>query len=519
LAVSPILPVLTPEQSNSWDELAVAAGIDRATLMECAGRATAVILADRYAHLLRAGVLVAAGPGNNGGDGWVIARALHRVDIPVWVTSTGSASELCQRMAQLARGEGVREVAPDGPWPNVGLAVDALLGTGSSGVPRPPVGALVDRILDMEIPVLAVDGPTGVDLMSGVVHGGTRADVSVTFGGFRRGHLLARDEVGSIVVVDIGHPLPATEWPRFVTDQQAVEWQRRLRARDHKGDRGRVVIVGGAMGMSGALRMAARAAFAAGAGLVHAVAPPDTVAALVQTEPDVQTFAHPFETAPNKGLLELVERADAVAIGPGLGRDAGRREFVAALAGVSRTAVLDADALVVFAGAVTELARLGRSRSLVLTPHPGEFRTLFPELASIRELDPWAAAASAAKTVHATVLLKGVPTVIAPVDGPLLTVAAGNPGLATGGSGDVLAGLIATALAQGLDPSAAAGLGSQALGRAADIAARRFTARSLRPMDVVNAIPELWREWEILREARPMLRPPALYELHRPQTT
>jgi ADP-dependent NAD(P)H-hydrate dehydratase / NAD(P)H-hydrate epimerase len=137
--MSPTIPVLTPEQSNHWDELAVAAGIDRATLMECAGRATTVVLADRYAHLLRPGVLVAAGPGNNGGDGWVIARALHRADIPVWVTSVGTASELCTRMARLARNEGVREVAPDGPWPTVGLTVDALLGTGSSGMPRPPL--------------------------------------------------------------------------------------------------------------------------------------------------------------------------------------------------------------------------------------------------------------------------------------------------------------------------------------------------------------------------------------------
>jgi hydroxyethylthiazole kinase-like uncharacterized protein yjeF len=168
---------------------------------------------------------------------------------------------------------------------------------------------------------------------------------------------------------------------------------------------------------------------------------------------------------------------------------------------------------------VPELARLGQSRPLVLTPHPGEFRTLFPALASVRELDPWTAAATAAETAHATVLLKGVPTVIATVEGSLLTVAAGNPGLATGGSGDVLAGLIATGLAQGLDPAAAAGLGSQALGRAADIGARRQTARSLRPMDVVSALPDLWREWEVLRMARPVPRPPILYELFRPQAT
>jgi ADP-dependent NAD(P)H-hydrate dehydratase / NAD(P)H-hydrate epimerase len=513
-----MIPVLTPDQSKAWDEVAVNAGIELATLMESAGRAVAAVLSERYAHLLRTGVLVAAGPGNNGGDGWVIARALHRADVPVWVTSSEPGSQLRERMARLARAEGVREVAPDGPWPSVGLIVDALLGTGAAGAPRPAIAALVARIHDLEVPIVAVDGPTGVDLLTGVVHGATRADVSVTFGGVRRGHLLARDEVGTVVVVDIGHPPPNPAWPIVVTDLQAVEWLRRLRARDHKGDRGRVVIVGGAAGMTGALRMAARAAFAAGAGLVHAVAPPETVAALLQAEPDLQTFSHPFDQPPTRALLDLVAGADALAIGPGLGREPSRRGLVTAVVEAARTAVLDADALVLFAGGMAELAALSRGRPVVLTPHPGEFRSLFPELASVRELDPWAAVTRATETSGATVLLKGVPTVIASASGPLLTVAAGNPGLATGGSGDVLAGLVSTGLAQGLEPIAAAGLGAQALGRAADLGARRHTARGLRPMDVVNALPDLWREWELLRVARPAPRLPTLFELPRPQT-
>src|SRR4051794_41651635 len=126
------IPVLSPEQSNTWDDLAVSAGIDRVTLMESAGRATAAVLGERFAHLLHGGVLVAAGPGNNGGDGWVLARALHRLEVPVWVAPSPPASELCKTMAHLARAEGVREVSPDGPWPSVALAVDALLGTGAS---------------------------------------------------------------------------------------------------------------------------------------------------------------------------------------------------------------------------------------------------------------------------------------------------------------------------------------------------------------------------------------------------
>ena len=512
------IPVLTPEQSNTWDRLAVSAGVELATLMENAGRAAAVVIANRYPQLLRSGVLVAAGPGNNGGDGWVVARALHRVDVPVWVTSTGKGSELRERMAALARAEGVREVAPDGPWPSLGLAVDALLGTGAAGAPRPDVAALLARLLDLEIPVAAVDGPTGVDLLSGNVHGATRADLTVTFSGFRRGHLLARDEVGDIVIVDIGHPHPDPGWPAVVTDIQAAHWLRRLKARDHKGERGRVVVVGGDSGMSGALRMAARSAFAAGAGLVHAVAPPETIAALIQAEPDLQTLAHPFEKPPTSKLLDLISRAQAVVIGPGLGRDAGRRSLITALIEAARSVVLDADALVAFAGVAAQLAPLAANRPTVLTPHPGEFRALFPALAAKRELDPWTAADAASDESGATVLLKGVPTVVASKATRALTVVAGNPGLATGGSGDVLSGLVGANLASGLEPQIAAALGAQILGRAADLAARRHTARSLRPMDVVQALPDLWRELETLRNA-PAPRPPVMLELPRPQTT
>jgi NAD(P)H-hydrate epimerase len=264
--------------------------------------------------------------------------------------------------------------------------------------------------------------------------------------------------------------------------------------------------------------MAARAAFAAGAGLVHAVAPPDTIAALMQAEPDLQTFAQRFDQ-PSSELLDLIARADAVIIGPGLGREPGRRAFIAALAETARAVVLDADALVAFSGAAAELAPLATARAMVLTPHPGEFRALFPSLAAKRELDPWAAASAATEETGATVLLKGVPTVVASGRKRLLTVVAGNPGLATGGSGDVLSGLVGANLAGGMEPDVSAALGAQMLGRAADFAARRRTARSLRPMDVVQALPDLWREWEALRTAPPAPRPPIMLELPRPQTT
>jgi NAD(P)H-hydrate epimerase len=514
-----IIPVLTPEQSAEWDRRAEAAGISLVTLMDAAGRAAAAVLTTRLPERLAAGVLVAAGPGNNGGDGWVIARALHRVDVPVFVAPAGEqGSPLNRLMAALAQSEGVRVVEPDGPWPSVGIAVDALLGTGARGVLRPPIVTLVERLNDLSVPLVAVDGPTGLDLATGTTHGAAvLARLSITFGGFRRGHLLARDECGDVVVVDIGHPPPDPAWPTFVADADAARVQERFGAREHKGTRGRVTVIGGAPGMSGALRLAARASFGAGAGLVHAVAPAATIEALITAEPDLQTLPHEFTVPLAPGLADLLDRSDVVVLGPGLGRGEGRLGFITEVVRRSRNAVLDADALNAFTGSQEGLRELSQGRMIVLTPHLGEFRRLFPDHADGAECDPWSAAVRASADSGCTVLLKGVPTVVASPVSPPLSIAAGNPGLATGGSGDVLSGLLGTLLIQLQHPAAAAALAAQALGRAADLAARRVTARGMRPMDVVAALPDLWRSWEALRLVRTPARPPILLELEAPQ--
>lgn len=513
------IPVLSPEQSSDWDRRAESAGIALATLMDAAGRAAAEVIAARLPERLAGGVLVATGPGNNGGDGWVIARVLHRLDVPVFVTAVpGDPSPLNRQMATLARSEGVRTVEPDGPWPTVTLAIDALLGTGARGALRPPVQALVDRLNDLALPIVAIDGPTGVDLQSGVTHGASvQASLCITFGGLRRGHLIARDECGAVVVVDIGHPAADAGWPVLLTDHAAAELQGRFGAREHKGTRGRIVVIGGDDGMSGALRLAARAAFGTGAGLVHAVAPGKTIDVLAAAEPDLQTLRHDFTLPLAADLVALLERADAVVIGPGLGRAAGRDAFVLAAARHARALVLDADALYALGGSRDALRELAADRPVVLTPHQGEFRRLFPEHAEGLELDPWAAAVAGAALVRCAVLLKGVPTVVAGHEGERITVAAGNPGLATGGSGDILSGLVATSLVQLASPALAAAVAAQALGRAADLAARRFTARGMRPMDVIAALPDLWRTWETVRLVRPAPRPPVLLELEAPQ--
>lgn len=512
-----IIPVLTPEQSAEWDRQASAAGIDLGRLMDAAGRAVAAVLVERWPERTGQGVLVAVGTGNNGGDGWVVARVLHRLGAPVWVTGvSGEQSPLCREMAERARREGVREVSPDGPWPGVALLVDALLGTGARGAPRPPMQALIDRLNELALPALAVDGPSGVDLLNGHSHGQpVNSEITVTFGGVRRGHLMARDEVGDISVVDIGHP-PVTGWPQLVTDDVAAAQVGRFAARAHKGERGRVVVVGGDSAMSGALRLAARAAFGAGAGLVHAVAPAATIEALRSAEPDLQTLEHPLEGELAPPLKELIARADALVVGPGLGRHPARKEFVTRLLGHAKAAVVDADALTLFAGDPAALAAAARGAPLILTPHAGEFRSLFPGHAGALESDPWAAAAGASSEVNASLLLKGVPSVVATAGTVPWTIAAGNPGLATGGSGDLLSGFTGTLLAQGLEATIAAAVAAHILGRAAEIGARRHTARGLRPMDVLAALPDLWRAFEIRRAARPSPRPPRLLELLRP---
>ncbi|MES1259164.1 MAG: NAD(P)H-hydrate dehydratase, partial [Gemmatimonadota bacterium] len=212
-------------------------------------------------------------------------------------------------------------------------------------------------------------------------------------------------------------------------------------------------------------------------------------------EPDVQTMAQEFDGELAVDVKDLIRRADVVAIGPGLGREPGRAAFVLAVLELAKAAVIDADALTVLKGERDALARLAATRPIVCTPHIGEFRTLFPECAVDLETAPWDAALHAARVSGAVVLLKGVPTIVASPDGRSLTVGAGNPGLATGGSGDVLTGIIAALIGQELAPLDAAAAGAQAHGDAADIAARRVTARAMRPMDVVAGLQDVWRAW------------------------
>ncbi len=486
------LPVLAASEAAAWDAAArTQFRIPSRVLMEAAGRATASALLAEFPGALAGGVLVVAGAGNNGGDGWVVARALHATGIPVWVAALDPKTDDAIDNRALARVDGVRELHREEAWPQVAVVVDAVLGTGATGPARGDVLALAERIAGYGAPVAAVDGPTGLDLSSGEAHGPIRAHATFTFGGPRRGHLLARAWCGKLVVLDIGFPPPDPAWSVLVTDQWARHRLPPLQPTMHKGDRGRVTVVGGAAGMTGAALHAARAALAAGAGLVKLVAGREAIAAARASLPDVLTVESALGTPLEPAAGEALEWADAIVVGPGLGRAPERRELLhAALWGRPVPAVLDADALTLFPGVPAP------DRPLVFTPHLGEFRALVgDQLADEAANDRWSAAEQAARQLKGTLLLKGVPTVVADLRGPTLVVASGNPGLATGGSGDLLAGFIGAFLARGAPPAVAAALGAHALGRAAEHGARRWTARSLRPADVLAALPDIWRAW------------------------
>ena len=503
------IPVLSATEAAAWDTLArTQYRIPSRVLMEAAGRAATQIMISEFPEVVTRGALIVAGAGNNGGDGWVIARALHAAGFPVWVTALDPKTDDAIDNRALARVDGVREVGREEPWPVAAVAVDALLGTGAAGPARGEVLALAQRIVGYGAPVFAVDGPTGLDLSSGEGHGPVRARVSVTFGGVRRGHLLAREWCGRVVVVDIGLPPPDAVWPVLVTDAWAGARLPRLTPTMHKGDRGRVTVIGGSGGMTGAALHAARAALAAGAGVVKLIAAPDTVAAARSHLPDVLTVESALGPTVEPAAGEAIDWADALVVGPGLGREPARGQFLeAVLARRAVPTVIDADALTLFKG------EAGRPR--VFTPHLGEFRALFgDQLADAVANDRWAAAAKAAQQVRGTVLLKGVPTVIADLRGPIHVVASGNPGLATGGSGDLLAGFVGAFLARGGAAPEAAALGAHALGRAAEHGAKQWTARSLRPADVLAALPDIWRAWAETKPAGP----PVVTRLESPET-
>jgi len=348
--------------------------------------------------------------------------------------------------------------------------------------------------------------PTGLVASNGKITGDLRCALTITFGTIKRGHLMAREACGTIVVVDIGlgaHAHDAVERMQLASASWFAAMLPRIPSDAHKGTRKKIAIVGGAKGMAGAVVLAARAALRSGAGLVRCVVAPESLPAIQEAEPAALASTWPTDDA---GLAALTEFADAMLIGPGLGGGEARALVTRLLTAWKGPVVLDADALNAFAGDVPALQTLLDGRPALLTPHPAEFGRLAGLDVDAVLAERFDLPARLAVDTGAAVLLKGVPTVVASPGGPTHVVAEGTPVLATGGAGDLLGGIAATLLAQSDDAALAGALAAFAHGRAAAaVSARQVRGYTLD--DVMHALPSVWA-----LNAEPP-RPPLLAEL------
>ncbi len=453
--------LLTPAEMGRADAAAPSFGVATPTLMESAGRAVARAI---MARVRPCRTLVLAGPGNNGGDGYAVARLLAEQGWPIVVAAlapprpgsdaAGAAAQWKGRMAPFAPDEAARAE----------LAIDAVFGAGLSR----DVGGLVAETLRAARRIVAVDVPSGLDGETGAVRGeAAAAELTVTFFRLKPGHLLlpGRDLCGETVLADIGMPQGVLNAiaPKTFANVPGLWTLPSLATGSHKYTRGHVTVLGGAA-MTGAASLAADAARHAGAGLV-------TIAALGRA--DVYRTGAPGMIVSEAPLTELLtdRRRMVWVCGPGLGAEAAR-ETLPVLLAAGRTVVGDADVFSAFAGHPE-----GLRGAAVLTPHAGEFSRVFGAPGA----DRIAAVRAASVRTNAVVLLKGADTIVAAPDGRVAINASAPPWLGTAGAGDVLAGIVAGLLAQGMPAWEAAAAGAYVHGRAAEIAGEGMVVEDLLP--------------------------------------
>jgi ADP-dependent NAD(P)H-hydrate dehydratase / NAD(P)H-hydrate epimerase len=462
-----MIELLRNEEMAAADRLTIGSGVPGIALMENAGRAVADAVAVRSAP--DRAVAVVAGPGNNGGDGFVAARLLSERGYQVRLMLVGSPAKLKGDAAEAAhRYRGTIEPATAQGLTGVGIVIDALFG---AGLDRPVAGAaqaIIEAMNGCGHPVIAVDLPSGINGSTGAVMGvAVNATQTVTF--FRRkpGHLLlpGRLHCGNVLVADIGIRSDVLQriQPKTYANSPAL-WGAAFplpSIEGHKYSRGHAVVVSGGMSRTGAARLAARAALRAGAGLVTIASPLDALA--VNAAANLAVMVRPVEGAAELRAFLADERLNAVVLGPGGGVGARMQELVGVALGGERAVVLDADALTSFAdgpGALITLLASRATAATVLTPHLGEFTRLFRKLPQIIEIESKLdMVLAAARHAGAVVLLKGADTIVAAPDGSTAIAENAPPWLATAGAGDVLAGMIVGLLAQGMpafDAAAAA---------------------------------------------------------------
>ncbi|MEE2659170.1 MAG: NAD(P)H-hydrate dehydratase [Candidatus Latescibacterota bacterium] len=467
-------------------------GVPGIELMERAGQRVLEVIRERWDGLEGLRICVLCGKGNNGGDGFVVARQLSRLSVPVRAFLTASADQVGGDAAHhLNRLSEVNVEVEPLPAPDVladaladaDVIVDAVIGTGLRSAPRNTAQKAIEAINGSRRPVVSVDIPSGVDATTGQLPGGlaVQAAVTVTLGLAKIGHLVypGRRQCGILELVDIGFPEEAVaacpSQTFLITDQSVGETLPLRLPTAHKASCGAVAVVAGSAGMTGAAALTAESALRSGAGQAVVGVPASLndimevklTEAMTRPLPEVRRHRCLSMRAHGE-ILEIFRRADAVAIGPGLGQYRETVDLVRRIVGRDDLppTVLDADGLNAVAGA-SDLLR-NRCTPIVLTPHVGEFCRL-SNLPKQRVVDdPIGCARQFAEKFRLTVVLKGAPTVVADREGQVFVNPTGNAGMATAGSGDVLAGVIAGLLAQGCSPVEAACCGSHLHGAAGD---------------------------------------------------
>lgn len=482
----------TGSEAEAFDHHAITGvGVPQLVLMENAGRSAAQVVQRLYPEGRVVGLV---GSGNNGGDALVLLRTLAAWGREVTAVLT---SDRPKDDPLLHGWTFPTTTLEDDAWRmQVGSAdvlVDGMLGTGVRGAPREPQASVIEEVNGARAVRVALDIPSGVDAGTGAVPGlGIRADVTVAFGAPKLGTLLhpGRAHAGRLVAVEIGFPppggMPASA--RAITPAWGWRHAPRRALDTHKNEVGRVLVVAGHAGMAGAAVLAVEAALRTGAGLVQVASPGANRQILQGAVPEAI-----FVDTDEPGALErAIQETHVVAVGPGLGTGEGSRAILdRVLTGPDRPTVLDADALNLLAGGDAEVIRaVTERRPVLMTPHPGEMGRLLGDA-----LPPDASramvAGAAAERFRCTVLFKGAPSLVAWPGSPLLVDTQGSSDLATAGLGDVLTGVCAALMAQGLPPGEAAGVGLYRTGRAAVLAGK---GTGLTPRDVVRWIPDATRE-------------------------
>ena len=508
--------VVGARESAERDRAAIERGTPSRVLMERAGTAAAHEITRRYPEQLKRGVVVVTGSGNNGGDGWVVAGTLARggVDVTVVETAPATADKSPDAIAMKAAAiDAVHTVDVIASRP--GIVVDAIVGTGFSGEPRGHVVSgmeTIDHLRAAGATVVALDVPSGLDATTGHEVRCAVADLTLSFGGIKRGTLLARDCCGEIVALDIGLEREEGSGKREAETLPLLvdgEWVRSrvppIRYDAHKGTKKHLAIVGGGKGMPGSVVLAARGALRSGIGLARILTDEANVSAVLAAVPSALISDWP--NSKEAIDADVSNWADAIIIGPGLGKSAPARKLIEQVLQASRKPViLDADALNLFDGAADSLGVLLDGRAALITPHPAEFARLVGTDVRTVLANVFDIGLDLARSLRATVLLKGSPTVIFTPNGERYVVARGTAALGTGGSGDLLDGIAGTILAQTGDALTAGACAAWIHGRAAELCEY---VRGTTLEDVVYALPRAWNELE------PAPDPPVIAELPR----